>query len=86
MDDVTGRPPSVVVLRTAEVLLASREELDGVEALDAVSAGHDSVDCGVQCTQLELALQLSGSLGPLRSQVLAVTTPACHTHVTCEHM
>lgn len=75
LGNVASCPPPIVVLRTVKVLLAPREKFDGGEPLDPISAGHNGVHCGVQCSQLKLPLQIGGGLGPFRSQVLAMTTP-----------
>lgn len=41
----------------------------------SISASHDGVNSGIQSTQFDLALELSGSRCPVRGKVLAVTTP-----------
>lgn len=74
--DIAASPTSIVVLSAVPVLPARGEELDGGEALDAIAAGHDRVDGGIEGTQFHLALELGGSRGPVGGKVLAVTTPA----------
>ena len=75
LDDVSAGPPSIVVLSTVPVLPPSREELDRWEALDAIATGHDRVNGGIYCTQFDLSFEFGGGRRPMRSQVLAVTTP-----------
>lgn len=41
----------------------------------AISAGIDSVYSGINSSQLDFALELSGSLSPVGSEVLAMTAP-----------
>lgn len=41
----------------------------------AISAGIDSVYSGINSSQLDFALELTGSFGPVGSEVLAMTAP-----------
>ena len=51
------------------------EVLDGGVSLDPVLLGQTLVDGGIDSAELDLALEFSGSLGPVGSEVLAMSAP-----------
>ena len=67
-DNVVCSSATVVFLGVA--LFAGREVLDGGVALNSVLLCQTCVDSGVNCSELDLALELTCSLVPMRLQAL----------------